>query len=35
MEIGLRRGFDEVSIRKITQKMRYSSAVVYHHFKER
>lgn len=35
MEIGLREGFDEVSIRKITQKMRYSTGVVYHHFKER
>jgi AcrR family transcriptional regulator len=35
MEMGLREGFDEVSIRKITQKMRYSTGVVYHHFKER
>lgn len=34
-EMGLREGFDEVSIRKITQKMRYSTGVVYHHFKER
>ena len=35
MEIGLKEGFDEVSIRKITQKMKYSTGVVYHHFKER
>ena len=35
MEMGLREGFDEVSIRKITQKMKYSTGVVYHHFKER
>ena len=35
MEMGLKEGFDEVSIRKITQKMKYSTGVVYHHFKER
>jgi len=35
LEMGLREGFDEVSIRKITQKMKYSTGVVYHHFKER
>lgn len=35
MEMGIQEGFDEVSIRKITQKMRYSTGVVYHHFKER
>ena len=35
MEMGLKEGFDEISIRKITQKMKYSTGVVYHHFKER
>jgi AcrR family transcriptional regulator len=35
MEMGIQEGFDEISIRKITQKMKYSTGVVYHHFKER
>jgi AcrR family transcriptional regulator len=35
MEMGLKEGFDEVSLRKITQRMKYSTGVVYHHFKER
>jgi AcrR family transcriptional regulator len=30
--IGLEQGFEEVSIRKIIQKMKYSTGVVYYHF---
>lgn len=35
LEIGMQEGFDAVSIRKITQKMRYSTGVVYCHFKDK
>lgn len=34
-EMGIREGFDAVSIRKIIHEMKYSTGVVYHHFKER
>lgn len=35
MEIGLREGFEALSIRKIINRMRYSTGVVYHHFKDK
>lgn len=35
MEMGIREGFDSVSIRKIIHQMNYSTGVVYHHFKDR
>lgn len=35
MEMGLREGFDAVSIRKIIGRMNYSTGVVYYHFKDR
>ncbi len=34
-EMGIREGFDAVSIRKIIHQMNYSTGVVYHHFKDR
>ena len=33
--IGLEEGFDELSIRKITDKLGYSAAIVYHYFKDK
>lgn len=35
IEIGLDEGFDELSIRKITDKLGYSVAIVYHYFKDK
>jgi AcrR family transcriptional regulator len=35
MEIGLREGFEALSIRKIINRMRYSTGVVYHYFKDK
>lgn len=35
LEIGMQEGFEAVSIRKITQKMKYSTGVVYCHFKDK
>lgn len=35
IEIGLEEGFDELSIRKITDKLGYSVAIVYHYFKDK
>ncbi|SHO43002.1 TetR/AcrR family transcriptional regulator [Anaerocolumna xylanovorans] len=35
LEIGIREGFEEVSIRKIIKKMKYSTGVIYHHFKDK
>lgn len=35
IEIGLEEGFDELSIRKITDKLGYSAAIVYHYFKDK
>lgn len=35
LEIGIQEGFEAVSIRKIIQKMKYSTGVVYHHFKDK
>lgn len=35
MEIGLNEGFEEVSVRKIINKMKYSTGVVYHYFKDK
>lgn len=35
LEIGLNEGFEEVSIRKIINKMKYSTGVVYHYFKDK
>lgn len=34
-KIGIQEGFDELSVRKITKKMRYSTGVIYHHFKNK
>lgn len=33
--IGLEEGFDELSIRKITARLGYSSGIVYHYFKDK
>ncbi len=35
LEIGIKEGFEAVSIRKIIEKMKYSTGVVYHHFKDK
>ncbi len=35
LEIGIKEGFEEVSIRKIIKQMNYSTGVVYHHFKDK
>lgn len=35
LEIGIEEGFEEVSIRKIIKKMKYSTGIVYHHFKDK
>ncbi len=35
LEIGLQEGFEELSIRKITKKMQYSTGIIYHHFKNK
>lgn len=35
LEIGIQEGFEEVSIRKIIKKMKYSTGVIYHHFKDK
>lgn len=35
IEIGLDEGFEELSIRKITDKLGYSAAMVYHYFKDK
>ena len=33
--IGLEEGFEELSIRKITDRLGYSSGIVYHYFKDK
>lgn len=35
LEIGMKEGFEALSVRKIIQKMRYSTGVVYHHFQDK
>lgn len=35
VSIGLEEGFDELSVRKITDKLGYSSGIVYHYFKDK
>ncbi len=35
LDIGLREGFEAVSIRKIIGRMKYSTGVVYHYFKDK
>jgi len=35
LEIGISEGFEEVSIRKIIKKMKYSTGVIYHYFKDK
>ncbi|MEE1319262.1 MAG: TetR/AcrR family transcriptional regulator [Ruminococcus sp.] len=35
ISIGLQEGFDELSIRKITDRLGYSSGIVYHYFKDK
>ena len=35
VSIGLEEGFDELSIRKITDRLGYSSGIVYHYFKDK
>lgn len=35
LEIGIDEGFEEISIRKIIKKMKYSTGIVYHHFKDK
>jgi AcrR family transcriptional regulator len=35
LEMGIREGFEEVSIRKIIKKMKYSTGIVYHYFKDK
>lgn len=35
LEIGMKEGFEALSVRKIISKMRYSTGVVYHHFQDK
>lgn len=35
LEMGIREGFEEVSIRKIIKEMKYSTGVIYHHFNDK
>lgn len=35
LQIGLEEGFEAISIRKIIGRMKYSTGVVYHHFKDK
>jgi AcrR family transcriptional regulator len=35
LEIGLKEGFEAVSIRKIISQMNYSTGVIYHHFQDK
>ena len=35
LEIGIREGFEELSIRKIIKEMRYSTGIIYHHFNDK
>jgi len=35
LEIGLQEGFEAISVRKIINKMKYSTGVVYHHFTDK
>ncbi len=35
LQIGLKEGFEAISIRKIIGRMKYSTGVVYHHFKDK
>lgn len=35
LEIGLKEGFEAVSVRKIINKIKYSTGVVYHYFKDK
>lgn len=35
LEIGLEEGFEAVSIRKIIRRMKYSTGVIYHYFKDK
>lgn len=35
LSIGIRDGFEAVSVRKIIQEMNYSTGVLYHHFKDK
>lgn len=35
LEMGKKEGFDSISIRKIINKMEYSTGVFYHHFKDK
>lgn len=35
LQIGLAEGFEAISVRKIINQMKYSTGVVYHHFKDK
>lgn len=35
LHMGIREGFEAVSVRKIIQEMNYSTGVLYHHFKDK
>lgn len=35
LRMGLEEGFEEVSVRKIIKKMKYSTGVIYYHFKDK
>ncbi len=35
LDIGIREGFEGVSIRKIIKEMKYSTGIIYHHFKDK
>lgn len=35
LEMGIREGFESISVRKIINEMKYSTGVVYHHFKDK
>jgi AcrR family transcriptional regulator len=35
LEMGIREGFEEVSIRKIIKEMKYSTGIIYHYFSDK
>ena len=35
LEMGMKEGFDELSIRKIIKEMNYSTGIIYYHFKDK
>lgn len=35
MEIGIEEGFEALTVRKISDRMDYTTGVIYHHFKDK